>query len=633
VRRFAIATALAGAALVLAGESGVALAHANYVSSSPASDARLIKVPTEVRVSFSEAPDARSSRIEVFDTAGTRVDNGDTAASAGQNELRVSLKPLEEDGYTVAWTVLSSVDGHETKGSFAFAIGKAALPEIVDIGESSPPPTPVEIAGRVASYMGIALVLGVGAFGLVVHRAATPDEQRRERQLVFLGAALLIAGSALLVLDQGARMPLRLGTLIGLRAVAGLAAIAAIRLSLPRAVLIGAGVLAAITATAVSHAAAYGNPKDMALDFVHVLAISVWTGGVLALLWIVLRASNVSKAAQAQSLGATVWRFSLLALVSVALVITTGALQSLERLVLVQDLVETPYGVALLAKITLLLLAGALGALNLLVWGPRLRAARDALASRRWLIRGTIGEIAIFGLIIVAAGLLTAFAPPAEQTGAAYDSTQHVEGLRLNLLVPTTSPGRNRYVLRVHSGLAPVVNAEKVAFRFTMIEHDMGENELVATERAPGEYVAQGSPTSMFGTWRIQTIVRLPGRADVSTIFQVPISPPAGEQAAPARAYVIGPYTLVVFLDPSTPVTGAPIVMSVVVVDQTGAPSSGKQVRLSFEGPATVTPADAREESPGRYAVTIPSLEAGSWRMTVALGTDGSALYGFEVAR
>ena len=34
----------------------------------------------------------------------------------------------------------------------------------------------------------------------------------------------------------------------------------------------------------------------------------------------------------------------------------------------------------------------------------------------------------------------------------------------------------------------------------------MGEQELVATERAAGEYVANGSPTAMYGTWRIQTI-------------------------------------------------------------------------------------------------------------------------------
>src|SRR5439155_22541366 len=137
--------------------------------------------------------------------------------------------------------------------------------------------------------------------------------------------------------------------------------------------------------------------------------------------------------------------------------------------------------------------------------------------------RGTIGATALLSVVLVAASFLTAFAPPAQVSAAAYDETHHVADLRLQLLVASSLPGRNRYVLRVHKGLAPVTGAEKVAFRFTMVEHDMGEQELVAAERAPGEYVADGSPASMFGTWRLQAIVRIAGREDVSTIFTFPV--------------------------------------------------------------------------------------------------------------
>ena len=91
----------------------------------------------------------------------------------------------------------------------------------------------------------------------------------------------------------------------------------------------------------------------------------------------------------ARALGRTIWRFSLTALVAVAVIITTGVLQSLDRLVLLEDLVETPYGIALLAKIVLLVGLLGLGVLNLLVWGPRMRRG-VAASAQFW--RGVVGS-------------------------------------------------------------------------------------------------------------------------------------------------------------------------------------------------------------------------------------------------
>jgi len=52
---------LVGCAIALAIASvmafpSLASAHANYVRSNPAADARLVKPPTEVRIAFSEPP-------------------------------------------------------------------------------------------------------------------------------------------------------------------------------------------------------------------------------------------------------------------------------------------------------------------------------------------------------------------------------------------------------------------------------------------------------------------------------------------------------------------------------------------------------------------------------------------------
>jgi len=624
---------LLAAVLALAGiaaGAAAADAHANYVRSNPAADARLVQAPSEIRVAFSEPPDPRASTIAVLDERGTRVDSGDTTASGEPNGLRVGMRQVGDGGYTVAWTVRSAVDGHETKGTFAFAVGNGPLPALADVPDASPAPAPLELAGRVLSYTGIALGLGTVLFGLVVRVPESAEERRRERALLLLAGSFIVIGAAALLLDQGGRIPPRLGLLLGLRALCG-AAIAALALAtrpapgIRREIAGVAAVGGAMTATLVSHAAAIGQPAGIVLDYVHVLAVSAWSGGIVALLWIVLRgAPDIGPAAFAR----TVRRFSIVALVSVALLVATGTLQAFGRLVLIQDLVETPYGIALLVKIVLLAVILGFGASHLLRAGPR--------GDRRALIRGTAIETGLLALVFVAAAALTAIAPPAQNSGAAFDETKHVAGLRLELLVPSALPGRNRFVLRVHDGLRPLTDAEKVVLRFTLVEHDMGESELVATQRAPGEYVADGSVTPMYGTWKVQAIVRRAGREDATAVFTVPVSQGG---TATAAALTAGPYHLVVFPDPASPQAGAPITFSIVVVDDKGDPVVGKTIGTALtpgDGSAGGAPGPsgppATAAGVGRYTITVPALTAGPWVLRIDIGGEGQADYRFAVA-
>jgi len=630
-----LAALVAASVLVLMG--GAAAAHANYVKSNPASDARLTKPPTDVRVTFSETPDARGSDVAVLDVNANRVDKHDvTLVSDEPNTLRVSLGTIGDGGYIVSWTTVSAVDGHETKGAFAFAIN-APLPAIKDIGPAAPPPTALEIAGRAFSYAGMALLTGLAFFTMFIRIPADDAETRRERRLVIVGGAALVAGSALLVLNQGTNIPGRLLLLLALRAFAGVVALLSLAVP-PRFLPADArregiaflGLAAGLTATLVSHAAASGDLGSVAVDYLHVIAISIWSGGVVAFSYVAMpSAAN----ADPRQLGATIWRFSLTALVAVAVIISTGTWAAFDRLVLIEDLVETPYGIALLAKIVLLGGLLALGALNLLVWGPRMRRG---LTSSAQFWRGVIGETALFAGVLVAAASLTSFAPPAQANGAAFDETKHISGIRIELLTATTLPGRNRFVVRVQQGLTPISGAEKVALRFTMVEHDMGEQELVATERATGEYVAEGSPTAMLGTWKVQVIVRLAGRPDITALFTVPVSQSAGQEAT-TKIIAIPPYQLIVFAEPFQPQAGAPLTINVVVVDAKGDPVTGKKVHATFSGPATAPPLDAVENTaelgPGRYRFTVPGLEAGSWKITISVSDAGSGVYDLEVTR
>ena len=611
------------------------MAHANYVKSNPASDARLAKSPTEVRVTFSETPDPAGSDLAVLlMPQGVRQDDKQiTLVTDEANTLRVAVPDLAEGSYLVNWKARSAVDGHETIGAFGFAIGNAPLPDIPDVGPSAPPPAPLELAGRALSFAGIAIVLGLAFFTLFIRPPVEDRERRRERQLIVAGGALVIVGSALMIASYGTGIPGRLLLFLLLRGAAGAAAIAALFLperlvpaDARREVVAFAGLAAGLWATMVSHATASGDPKYIALDFIHVVAVSVWSGGVLA-----FAAMAAPSVRDTKALGAMTWRFSLTALVCVAVLITTGTLQAFDRLVLWEDLYETPYGIALLAKIVLLIGLVGLGALNLFVWGPGLRRG---MAQRASLIRGIGIETGLFALVFVATSFLTALAPPAQASGAAFDETQRVDGMRIELLVAATNPGRNRYVVRVSQGLAPVTNAEKVLVRFTMVEHDMGIQELEAKMRAPGEYVAEGSPTAMFGTWKLETIVRLPGRLDTRALFTVPIANNGGQLA---QVITIPPYNVIAFSDPSEPQAGAPVAINLVIVDAKGDPVIGKVVTATFNGPSTQAPVTAKEDAanlgPGRYKIDLTGLDAGTWKITIAIGSEGSGAYSLDVAK
>jgi copper transport protein len=612
------------AASVLSLMGGAAAAHANYVKSNPASDAQLTKPPTEVRVTFSETPDPRGSDLAVLDVNGSRLDKHDvTLVSDEPNTLRVSLGAISDGGYIVSWTTVSAVDGHETKGAFAFAVN-APLPTFTnDFTPSAPPPTALEIVGRALSYGGMALLTGLAFFTMFIRVPTAGAEAGRERRLVIVGGAALVVGSALLIVNQGANIPQRLLLLLGLRALAGVGALASLVVpsrTLPaearREAIAFFGLAAGLTATLVSHAAASGDLRYVALDYLHVIAISIWLGGVVAFSYVAMPSARQD---DPHDLGRTIWRFSLTALVAVGVIVTTGTLQSLDRLVLIEDLVETPYGIALLAKILLLLGLLGLGAFNLLVWGPRMRRG---LAATTQFWRGVMGETVLFAGVLVAAAFLTSVAPPAQANGAAFDETKHVAGIRIELLTATTLPGRNRFAVRVQQGLTPITGAEKVALRFTMVEHDMGEQELVATERAPGEYVAEGSPTAMLGTWKVQVIVRLAGKPDIQALFTVPVSQAEG-QGATTKIIPVAPYQLIVFTEPIQPQAGAPLTINVVMVDAKGDPVTGKKVHATFSGPSTAPALDAVENpaelGPGRYRFTVPGLDAGTWKITISI--------------
>ena len=101
---------------------GPAFAHAKLESSVPANAAIVATAPTAISLKFSEGLELKFSGVSLTGPAGA-VTPGAAMLDPGDNTLLVIplTAPLPAGTYTVDWHALS-IDGHKTKGSYAFTV-------------------------------------------------------------------------------------------------------------------------------------------------------------------------------------------------------------------------------------------------------------------------------------------------------------------------------------------------------------------------------------------------------------------------------------------------------------------------------------------------------------------------------
>src|SRR5215211_6145417 len=113
-------------------------AHALLVRSTPAANAVLTQPPVQVEIFFSEPLEEGLSSIRVFDSNNLSVDAGDVRVDPSDpTRLTVTLHALADGVYTVTWRAVSSIDGHQTTGSFPFAVGNANAEAVSSIQQRS----------------------------------------------------------------------------------------------------------------------------------------------------------------------------------------------------------------------------------------------------------------------------------------------------------------------------------------------------------------------------------------------------------------------------------------------------------------------------------------------------------------
>ena len=554
-----VAAAAACAALAL---PAVASAHAYLIRTAPAASVTLDAPPPSVALTFDEAVEPRFALISVTDVDAHSEAAGPLHRAAGNPDtLVVPLKRLPEGWYLVYWRAIS-IDGHPVQGAFTFAVGPNAGPApqfTVPHLSQTATTTPLLLA-RFAVFLSVMSAIGLFVLRMLIAR---PVLRRVEgASLRGLTIAFAVAAACGLIalpvyLEESTAVdslrsfsavstlvPLWRTTAFGRGylemwlcfALFCLAAAVAIRVDRPELArrtvaallaLVGAGIAAAavlVLPGAAGHAAQTA-PRGVSvlLDWLHLIAGSLWLGGLVGLfvLWWSLPSPR-----RVASLIVCVPRFSNVAFGSVLLLLGTGIGATVIHLPVVSALWQTSYGKVIVLKLGLLACTMPLAALNLLRNRPGLIAAREqaALGERpARLLRGLVGgEAAIVAGAVFAAALLSSLAPPppafAEEGAAqarvgpgAVAETIHQGGYTLKVLVdPNRAAAPNTFALEVQRGGRPVRGAN-VTVQFAMLDMEMPNQEYRLAEVAPGVYRRKAPALVMVGHWGLRYSVTPPG--------------------------------------------------------------------------------------------------------------------------
>jgi copper transport protein len=297
-----------------------------------------------------------------------------------------------------------------------------------------------------------------------------------------------------------------------------------------------------------SHSAALRSQETLAtgIDWLHLLAVAVWVGGLVQFGLAVLPAlAPLGGPPRTRLLAGLVPRFSFVAGTSVGVIVLSGIYQTVRLLGGWGQFIDGGWGRALLIKLALFVPLLALGAFNLLVVSPRLgrltgkmdRAAREAAAGVRSRFRRVVlAEVGIAVAILLVVGALTGNSP-GKATGFTPEGPfrpfilkSEAEGLTGRLVLSPGRIGLNRFDLTVTgAGEQPPPNGTQVVLRVSTLDQDTGTNEANMESLGGGRFTTAGTYLSTVGLWEVAALVRRPGVDEVRLPFQLSLTGLTGQ--------------------------------------------------------------------------------------------------------
>ena len=539
--------------------AGVASAHAQLLKTSPASGADLSSSPSEIVLTFGEVMNLALDHIEVFGSNGKAVATGPlTHADGDSYTLAVKVtSPLGQGQYIVGWHAISQ-DSHPVSGAFSFGVGtggtasSSALAKLS--GSVSGTSTTVELLealAQLAGFLTLALFVGGALFAELFWPELWSEARTANRffGLILYGAIANFAAMVLIAADGAGKGFAGIWDLTAFRAAIDAAYG---RGKLIEIALLGAAWLLVLwrtrrptsrgwrtlgTLTVVAlclvpgteghSGVGSGVPFALVVTAIHVLAGSLWLGGLAALL-VVLRRARHGMVNAERSRAITIG-FSRLALGLVVALVITGILEEWRDVgPSWRALTTTTSGLLVLTKIVLLLMAIAVAARSrTVVRSVRARltdttATPAAATSRRPpMIRALRLPVTAEALLVTTIFVVTAFlvrTAPARSVVETPLSTTVTAGpsFRLHVEIDSTRVGTTTmtFITERNSGAIAALGGIDVALQAP--NTSIPPEALQLDHKGPGIFVASSVSILDPGRWTINVVLHADLFTDVN---------------------------------------------------------------------------------------------------------------------
>ncbi len=578
-------------------------AHAILLRSDPARDAVLTSAPAEIRMWFSEDLNPGISKAVILMANQHLADTTYAVSNSDTKEMDVTIQNgLPAGVYLVIWRTQSADDGHILSGSFLF---KVANPDGTVPNQSISPVAASALLGNTTSsqfdattlfstimiaLVDLATVFWVGAqlwhtFVLQLTKNAeqlSVDQQAEQRfqqrfslptLLVLLLADVgILLGQSLSIsngnLGQAFNISVlhnliatgQFGTYWTLRQIIVLIAmlIAAYVLFSPRRprqinsllpllnLLLGMLLLIAVTLS--GHAGAVGSNilvYSVLIDWLHLLAASLWIGGMLYLSLVYLPIiQKQAMLGRTQALLSILPGFSPLAITGVIIMAVTGPFNATFHMTSLSQLLDTAYGRTLLIKIGLVGAMLLVSAIHVGLLRPQLerdykkyaqeiqnegsaeatkhyeetivRQTHRLITTLRWEPLLGVAVLLCTGLLNVFAGTLTpanvassTTQPQQTTTVKPYTSTLTTSdnAFTIKLTISPDRFGPNVFTVTALDSTGKVQKNIGVSIYTTMLDMEMGTDALNLQPDGKGNFTSNGD-LDMGGNWQIRIQIR-----------------------------------------------------------------------------------------------------------------------------
>ena len=520
------------ALLTVLAPAQVASAHAILLTSEPAPSAVLDQSPTEIALFFNEFVDTVFGKVRILDSSGNDVQTVKPVRDASNKSVvRAPISQLEPGTYVVIWRV-ASADSHPVQGSFTFQIGNTST----DVSAIS--------NGQVLERHGLASLFDV------------------IRWVTYLGIVLLIGGIGLLQAVRTDRLSPRstlalmggwafaaLGTLEGLIAygphISGYKIYKAADLSLlsetlttqygkmqlARLVLLGIiGALIAViqfrgtwwwkfgtwaslvgitlTLSLAGHPVAT-NPVALSvgLDMLHMLAVSLWVGPLMIIvydrkMWLANDESTSAPSLQ--------W-FSRTAGFAVPVIVVTGVIQAWLMMDGFGQILETRYGRTLIVKACLVIVLIALGAVS------RVAMQRKQSGS----LRQSMGIEVLFAIIILTiTSALVAMPQKGTIEPAPLSSTIFQGQMIVELSLTSARVGQSEVHVVIARADGTFVQIDSATARMSMPSRNIPNGPIVLVETGSNHFSGV-TEFAYSGEWVVEILVK--ETASSTTLFKIAV--------------------------------------------------------------------------------------------------------------